>query len=194
MNKQDVIAFFDHRAPQWDEEMVRKEDIIALILDNAQVTAGKHILDVACGTGVLIPDYLNRNVSTITGVDFSSEMIKIAKKKFQKEPVQLLCEDIETVVLPQKYDCIVVYNAFPHFPNPELLIERLVGLLLEGGSLTVAHSMSRERLTQHHSGAASKVSIGLLPLEELVEIFQKYVHVDIAISNKHMYQVVGRKL
>ena len=40
MRKQDVIAFFDRLAPQWDADMIRHDDIIATILDNAAVEAG----------------------------------------------------------------------------------------------------------------------------------------------------------
>ena len=54
----EVVEFFDRLAPGWDAEMVRSDEIIRTILDNADVTAGKNVLDVACGTGVLIPDYL----------------------------------------------------------------------------------------------------------------------------------------
>ena len=58
MNKQDIISFFDRLAPQWDADMIRSDEIINLILDTADVTSSKDVLDVACGTGVLFPDYL----------------------------------------------------------------------------------------------------------------------------------------
>ena len=51
MNKNDVIEFFDRLAGQWDKDMVRNENIICQILDNAKVSEGKDILDVACGSG-----------------------------------------------------------------------------------------------------------------------------------------------
>ena len=64
MDKQSVIRFFDRLAPEWDAEMVRSDEIIGVILDNANVTEGKHVLDVACGTGVLIPDYRKRRAAS----------------------------------------------------------------------------------------------------------------------------------
>ena len=123
MNKADVIAFFDRCAPEWDADMIRNEPVIQTILDNADVCAGIDVLDVACGTGVLILDYLKRSVRSVTGIDISPEMIRIAKKKFPQESVKLICGDVESVQLNRQFDCVMVYNAFPHFPNPKGLID-----------------------------------------------------------------------
>ena len=139
MNKQDVIAFFDRCAPWWDADMVRKEEIIATILDNGGIRSGMDVLDVACGTGVLFPDYLERNVSSVTGIDISPEMVKIARSKFPQ--VDVICGDVEETVFPRQFDAVMVYNAFPHFPDPEKLIAVLAGLVKPGGRLSVAHSM-----------------------------------------------------
>ena len=191
MNKNDVIEFFDRLAGQWDKDMVRNENIICQILDNAKVSEGKDILDVACGTGVFIPDYLARNVKTVTAIDISPEMVKIAKKKFPQEKVHIICGDVETAEFDRRFDCIVVYNAFPHFPEPEKLINVLISHLKPGGTLTVAHGMSRAKLDRHHSGSASKVSVGLMSEEDLASIFETKLQVTVKISNEKMYQVVG---
>ena len=47
MEKIDVITFFDNCAPWWDADMVRNEDIIAMILDNGGIREGIDVLDVA---------------------------------------------------------------------------------------------------------------------------------------------------
>ena len=44
MNKQDVIAFFDRCAPSWDADMIKSDEKIGQILDNAEVDAGMDIL------------------------------------------------------------------------------------------------------------------------------------------------------
>ena len=191
MIKADVIAFFDKYAPQWDSDMIRDDKIIAIILDNANVHSGSRVLDVACGTGVLIPDYLARNVASVTAVDISPEMVKIAQEKFQQSNVHIICADIEAVELKKKFDSIVIYNAFPHFPDPENLIRTLASLLEPGGALTVAHGMSREQIDQRHQGSASKVSIGLMHEDDLANLFEKYLKVTVKISDERMFQVVG---
>lgn len=189
----EVIAFFDRLAPDWDSEMIRNDEIISVILDNAGVSEGKDILDVACGTGVLIPDYLERGVSSMTGIDISPEMVKIARQKYPQDKVRILCGDIENTSFGKLFDCVVVYNAFPHFPDPERLIERLSSLLKPGGTLTVAHGMSREKIDAHHNGTASHVSNGLMSAEDLSDIFARSLRVETVISDERMYQVTGIK-
>ena len=193
MNKKAVISFFDRLAPQWDADMIRDDSIISRILDGAEVVEGKDVLDVACGTGVLFPDYLARNVGSLTAVDISPEMVKIAESKYPGR-VQVLCGDVEELEFGKKFDCIMVYNAFPHFPEPENLIRTLSGLLKPGGTLTVAHGMSREAIDRHHEGGASHVSVGLMSEHALAAMFRKYLRLTVKISDDRMYQVTGKKM
>ena len=191
MLKKDVIDFFDRRASNWDAEMIRDDRIINNILDNASVSEGKEVLDVACGTGILIPDYLVRKVKSVTAVDISPNMVNIAQSKFHQENVKILCADVEMANFEHQFDCIVLYNAFPHFPEPENLIRVLTSHLKPGGILTVAHGMSKAQIDRCHSGDAKRVSNGLMTENELAVIFEKYLEVVIKISNEEMYQVVG---
>ncbi len=217
IDKADVIAFFDKLASSWDDVQIREEEKIQAILDAAGVCAGVKVLDVACGTGVLVPDYIDRKVASVTGVDISEEMIKIAKEKFFDDEtiqgakvsfddsktnriiseshtrVEFLCADVEEANLPSDYDVCMVYNAFPHFPNPAKLIEVLASHLKNGGRLTVAHSMSRKQLDSHHSGPAAKVSNGLMSEDDLAKLFEAYFEVDVKVSNDQMYIVSGYK-
>ena len=194
MEKKDIIEFFDRCAPTWDAGMIKDDRIIGKILDNAEVAADMDILDVACGTGVMFDYYLERGVASVTGIDISPEMARIAAEKYAPESrVQVVCADVEEYAFDRKFDRIVVYNAFPHFPYPKRLIKILVGLLKEGGRLTVAHGMSREAIDGHHKGAAGKVSNGLMTAEELKRIFDAHFDVEVVISNSHMYQVSGVK-
>ena len=194
MNKQDVIAFFDRMAPEWDGDMIKNDVIIGKILDNAEIEAGQDVLDVACGTGVMFPYYLQRGVASVTGIDISPEMVKIAESKFASEAgVKVICGDVEEVPFEKKFDRIVVYNAFPHFPKPKRLIKILAGHLKENGRLTIAHGQSREAIDNHHKGSASKISNGLMSADSLKKLFDPHFDVEVMISNSQMYQVSGVK-
>ena len=193
MEKKDVIQFFGRLAAQWDANAAKDEGTIKLILDNADVSEGKDILDVACGTGILIPDYLKRGAASVTAIDITPEMAEIAKAKFPQNKVTVMCGDIEDADLGRLFDCIVVYNAFPHFPDPDSLIEHLALLLKPGGALTVAHGLSRETINAHQKEHAH-VSNGLMSAEELAELFERYVTVTTVIENDSMYQVAGKRI
>ena len=196
IDKRDVQAFFDRLAPDWDAGMVRNEAVIARILDNAGVCEGCTVLDVACGTGVLFGDYVKRGAARVTAVDLSPEMAARAAEKAAGTCIEVVCGDVETDVQVQEsapYDVVMVYNAFPHFPDPAGLIRRLSGLLRPGGRLSIAHGMSRAALDAHHSDSAHAVSMRLLPEEEVRALMAPYLDVDVVISDDRMYQVCGVK-
>ena len=188
MDKKAVIDFFDRCAPWWDDDMIRNEDILSTIMTLGGIREGIDVLDVACGTGVLFPDYLNRKVASVTGIDISPEMAKIAASKFPE--INVICGDVENTDFGKQFDAVMVYNAFPHFPDPAKLIETLAGVTKIGGRLTVAHGMSRAALTDHHK-RANAVSIDLLHEQELANIFSRWFDVDVVISTDRMYQVSG---
>ncbi len=190
MEKQDIISFFDSSAGSWDEELIRNDKVIEKILDNCGIDKDVCVLDVACGTGVLFPDYIKRE-AVVTGIDISPEMVKIAKEKFPN--VNVICGDVEETDFNEKFDAVMVYNAFPHFPDPERLVEKLSKLLRKGGRLSVAHGMSREDLLKLHNERASKVSLPLPDEKTLAKIFEPFFSVDIMISDSEMYQVSGVK-
>ena len=197
MEQQAVIDFFDQAAAGWDAQLVRNEAVIGQILDNAGIRPGVSVLDVACGTGVLILDYLERGAAQVTAIDIAPEMARIAREKFPQENVTVLCGDAAQTHFPAPFDCIVIYNAFPHFPEPERLLAHLeegkpARTFSPGGTLTVAHGFSRKALDAHHAKTARSVSNGLLPVEALAGLFAKHLTVTVQISNDEMYQVVGQ--
>ncbi len=191
MNKQDIISYFNSAAPHWDDGLICSDQKIRTILNNAGVKAGESILDVACGTGVMIPYYLSRQAGSVTAIDISPEMVKIARSKFPNENVTILCGDVEDTPFDRKFDRVIIYNAFPHFPNPEHLIKTLAALITPGGTLTVAHGMSRAALDHHHKNHADNISQGLMDEKDLSALFSKYLTVTTVISDDRMYQVTG---
>lgn len=193
LNKKDIIEFFDYLAESWDADMVKSDEIINRILDGAKMKEGQAVLDVASGTGVMFDYYLSRGAKRVVGVDISPKMCQIAAEKYSdNKKVEVISADVCEYPFKEKFDLIVVYNAFPHFPDPEGLIKCLVSLLNEGGRLTIAHGESREKIDMRHKGSASKVSLGLMEAEELKKLFEPYLKIETVISDDTMYQVSGK--
>ncbi len=190
MDKKDVIEFFDSMAPHWDDNQIRNEDAIKLILDKGDIAKGKRILDVACGTGVLFPDYISLGAK-VTGIDISQKMVKKTKQKFPG--IEVICGDAESYSFEKQFDAVMIYNAFPHFVNPKALFENLSRHLNNRGRLTVAHGMSEEELRECHSGRAKNISLPLPSKEKLAEMMSEFCDVDVMISDERMYMVSGVK-
>ncbi|MDE7010759.1 MAG: class I SAM-dependent methyltransferase [Oscillospiraceae bacterium] len=185
-----VRAFFDGLAPAWDSGRITREDILQEIMDFANITPGCRVLDVACGTGVLFPCYLERGVAAVTGIDLSPEMVRIARKKHRDRRLTVLAGDVEEAELGE-FDRIVVLNALPHFPDPARLLSCLGDRLAPGGRLTVAHDRCRDSINGHHQRKASAVSLGLPPAEETAELFPLSLRVDTVIDGERFYVVSG---
>ena len=192
MQTEKVAAYFDHLALEWDTLHRHDESKIERILDYADIKHNLSVLDVGCGTGVLFPFYLKREISSLTGVDLSSGMIAQAKEKFQDPRIHLTVGDVERLQL-DTYDRCVVYSALPHFKDAAKLIEKLSLALEPDGRLTVAHSESREAIDQRHKGSARDVSVGLMPATELAMLFSPFFHVDFVIDDD-IYVVSGKKI
>lgn len=192
MTNTEIAEFFDSVADSWDSGMVKSQQKIDKILDIAEIFQGKTVLDIACGTGVLISDYVSRNVKNCVAVDISPKMIEIAKIKFADNGnVRFVCADASDFDFGENFDCAVIYNAFPHFANPEKLFKNVAKHLKLGGRLTIAHGMSREELLKHHSGCAKKISAPLPEATELAQIMKPWFDVDAVVSTNEVYVVSG---
>lgn len=193
IDKEQVRSFFDSCASSWDDEMIKDDRIINTILDNAGVREGSRVLDVACGTGVLFPYYLERRAGGVIGIDISPRMAAIAGTKYPGCIIKVVCGDAESFEYGELFDSVIIYNAFPHFSDPDRLINRLAGCIVPGGKLTVAHGMSRDAIDRLHGGAAQTVSNGLVRAEELKKLLEPFFDVDVVISDDRMYQVAGTR-
>jgi len=72
------------------------------------------ILDIGCGTGRPILEYLNTRSMEVTGVDASSEMLQIAKTNFPS--VAFILQDMRLLELNRKFDGIIAWNSLFHLP------------------------------------------------------------------------------
>ena len=190
MDKKDIIAFFDELAPCWDKTNVRNEEVISEILRKGGIRKGTKVLDIACGTGVLFPDYESLGAEFV-GIDISENMVKKAREKFPE--AEVICGDATTYDFSSDFDAVMIYNAFPHFDEPQRLIENLAKSLKKSGRLSIAHGISEKELEKCHSGSAKNISVPLVKKEVLAEMMKPYFEADVLISDERMYMVSGVK-
>lgn len=192
MDSQTIRAFFDERAAGWDASCHHDPHRLAAVAALAQIAPGSRVLDIACGTGVLIPQLLQYGPREVLGVDFSPEMIREAQKKFSDPRVRLEAMDLFDCK-ESGFDIATLYSAYPHFPDKERLAEKIFSLLRPGGRFLLAHSESRATInSRHHSGAAA-VSVPLRPVEEEAGVWSPWFTLDILADTESFYLLSGKK-
>lgn len=193
IEKSKVTEFFDSKAAQWDSMAIDCPDKIDRILHLSDLKEEQRILDIACGTGILVPFYQKFDPEKILCVDISEKMLIIAEEKFgDMKNIEFLRADAEDTDFPCKYDFAMIFDAFPHFGNPVNLISNISKALVPKGRITVAHSMGIKQLDKHHEKAAPNVSNKMLSADELAELLSVHFNIDTIISEDDIYVVSGR--
>jgi cyclopropane fatty-acyl-phospholipid synthase-like methyltransferase/uncharacterized membrane protein len=187
-------AFFNAAAEGWDKNQTISAEEVDRLLSQVEFTPGEKILDVACGTGI-IDDYLLSHSALVDGIDLSPEMIKRAKEKFiGRAGIRFFCGDFITFKL-EKYDAIIVFNAYPHFIDRVDFASKAAECLKDGGRLYIIHSASKEEINSRHekSKAVRQVSSELLPASEEAKYYEHRFLVQKTIDNDKMYLIYAVK-
>lgn len=190
--KDKVALFFDSVAENWDKTNDADPAVLERIADIAGAAENKTVLDVGCGTGVMFPVYLRRDPRLVTAVDISENMLRIAREKYPAEGIEFICADVASFRCEEKFDCVIAHNAFPHFLRQTQALERLRELTAPGGTLTVAHSISRKNVILCHEKLPD-VSVVLPEAEELAAAFGDGFENFTVISDETCYIVSATK-
>lgn len=159
MDKEHI--YFENYADTWDRDRKENPEKLQFLLKLARIRAGASVLDAGCGTGVLLP-YISRAVGeggTVTGLDYSRQMLDKARKKFSDLPGLSLVEgDVLKYDLPeQAYDAVVCLNFYPHISSRSRdFVKKMRRSLKDGGSLIVMHDMGRQQVNRIHDDRADR--------------------------------------
>ncbi|WP_344765778.1 class I SAM-dependent methyltransferase [Pedobacter ginsengiterrae] len=92
-------------------DLIEQNYLEALI---SEIKSNANVLDIGCGTGKPILEYLlNKNLNII-GVDASKEMLTIARNNFPT--TEFVLEDMRKLALNKKFDAIIAWHSFFHLP------------------------------------------------------------------------------
>lgn len=192
--EKEMRSFFDSAAPEWDKnERIGKERIRKLV-SSLGIREGDRVLDIACGTGVITGILHDLTETDVLGIDLSDRMIDLAKEKYKGiSGVSFIEGDFLTYPFESSsYDFAVIYNAYPHFLEPECLSGKLSSVLKEGGKFAVLHSLSRKELSVCHE-RMGHLSRELMPPLEEAKYFEKEFEILQADEDEHSYRLVMRK-
>ena len=160
--------YFDRAAADWDaleveETYVRLREIVA----GLSMGPGATVLDVGCGTGVLLP-LLHESMNGdghIVALDLSGEMLKQAWSKGQ--PAIYVQGDAQSLPLPEGvFDWVICNAVFPHFPDKPRALAELRRVLRAGGRLVICHAFKRQAINEFHRSIGGVVARDAIPDEE----------------------------
>lgn len=119
----------------WQDQRWRRAAVQA-----AQVDATSRVLDVACGTGDLTEAFARAGVSQVTGVDFTPEMLDVARTKpgaglpnVRYEQGDATCLRFETASM----DVVSIAFGIRNVQQPPRALAEFARVLRPGGRLVV---------------------------------------------------------
>jgi len=112
-------------------------------------TSKLHFLDIGCGGGIFAESAARLpNVATVTAIDPSSEVLKIADAHRKQDPMLLakdkltyLNTDIDSLDLqrrPDGYDVVSVFEVIEHVPKPSSFLKTVMPFVKPGGWLVMS--------------------------------------------------------
>lgn len=114
-----VIALYDRHAAAWIEKrgqhLIEKGWLDAFL--DALPSAGRKIVDIGCGSGIPIADYLIQNGCTVTGVDGAATLIEHAKTKLPDH--RWLVADMRALPVLGRFDGTIAWHSFFHLRHDD---------------------------------------------------------------------------
>ena len=171
--------YFNDLAAEWDHlpGPPNAESKIRDFVRRSDAFGASRILDVGCGTGILIP-YLRDfylDAGCVVELDLAEHMLKINATKFPGNGISRICADAESLPFENScFDLVLCFGIFPHFENKAAALARMLNALRSGGIWCLGHLMGSQELNAFHSKLSGPVSGDSLPsVEVLTEMLCK---------------------
>lgn len=186
-----VKEFFNSISDNWNPDY--DEELVKSLIKATNIKKGDYVLDVGCGKGI-ITSLLNEVTGVeVTAIDIADKMIEGANNKYQdNDNLVFICGDYYNYEFDKKFDCVMMYNCYPHFLDIRKLGLKTYDVLKDGGTFVIMHSLGRLELAEHHSSVMD-ISRSLLPAKDEGALYNKYFDVVKTIDEDNSYLIVLKK-
>lgn len=194
-----VRKFFNQKADTWDDEGARERRAVSeRIIRGLGILPGSRVLDVGCGTGLIIPWLLEAvgERGHVTALDIAERMLRIAREKHDGSHLEFILADIAaTPFLDRCFDEVVCHNCFPHVADKHSAAAEMFRILKPGGRATVCHNESREEVNALHRFIGGEVGLDLLPgIDEMERLFSDAGFVEVSVHDgEDMFVLQARR-
>jgi SAM-dependent methyltransferase len=167
----DLAAEWDHLPDPPNTERVRD------FVRRSDAPGASRILDVGCGTGILMPHLqaLYCAASCFVELDLAEQMLQVNAAKYPDTQISRICADAESLPFVNScFDLVLCFGIFPHFKNKTAALGQMFSSLRSGGIWCLGHLMGSRELNAFHSKLSGPVSRDSLPSTEvLAEMLRK---------------------
>jgi SAM-dependent methyltransferase len=120
-----------------DVDPVQTELHLARYQFASRWSAGKRVLDIACGTGYGAA-MLARDAALVVGADIDASTIERARRRYDLSALSFVVGDAESPPVSGPFDLIASFETIEHLQRPEKFLESTCKLLAPGGMLIVS--------------------------------------------------------
>lgn len=117
---------------RWFNTTFRKAvfDRFDITFHEAGDVSGKNVLDIGCGSGVYSVDFARRGAAQVVGVDFSRNMLDLAREEAARHGVAERCRFIEgnflEIELAKEFDVAIAIGVFDYLEDPLTFLRKIV--------------------------------------------------------------------
>lgn len=137
LEKRNIVkSDYDEIASIYAEHYSKIAEYITFIDDFKNNLDGNIVLEIGCGAGK-ITNYLTEHGYDVTGIDFSENILKLARKKFPNS--KFVCADICEYETNRKFDGIITKDMLFHLPDADIrkVLHKVKNWLKIGGKFCI---------------------------------------------------------
>ena len=165
------IQKFSENAHRWwdpNSEFKPLHDLNPLRLDyidRKAAIAGKRVLDIGCGGGILSEAMATRGAQ-VTGIDLNEKALKVARLHMLESGVkvdyQLSAAETFAAQHPAEYDVITCLEMLEHVPDPASVVSA-AALLVKPGGWVFFSTLNRNPKSYLLAVLGAEYVLGMLP-------------------------------
>lgn len=134
-------------------------------IDRLAGLAGKSVLDVGCGGGILAEGMAARG-ATVTGIDLAEKPLKVAQLHLLesgcKVDYRMIAAEALATASPETFDLVTCMEMLEHVPDPAATVRACAELVKPGG-LTVFATINRNPKSYAYAVIGAEYVLKLLP-------------------------------
>jgi demethylmenaquinone methyltransferase/2-methoxy-6-polyprenyl-1,4-benzoquinol methylase len=158
---------------------------------------GDNVLDVGCGTGILVPFILDRigASGTLYELDFAEKMIETNRELHRETNIRFLIADAESAPLDDSScDAVVCFSCFPHFHDKEKAMATFSRILKPQGIFAMSHFDSSEGINKHHNSCHAVMHDHLPDKAAMYSLLEKAgLKINLFIDEPGFYCIIAKK-